>query len=306
MDRRTFISSSAAAALSPLLISKAANASGSTPLRGFMLDTADKREIQEDIARLVNLGATIVRFPIYFSSRPSLEEWLDLLEAAYSVTALSNTVLVIDIHHPGSLANSTIENVNDFVAKWSRIAERFSGRRRRIWYDLCNEPEPMTLDGFTWRDAALLAAQAIRRYDNRHRIVFSAEGSTTFGASQFTPLPGISRQILQFHFYNWPDLQFNLAPAYPTSGSDYTRRNMDRLLREVNNVGKRHNMPIYIGEVAINQAHPNAPRFLRDFTSICDQLGIHLTVHAYRESEVWDYERNPRAWNVLTRWLKKD
>lgn len=118
-------------------------------------------------------------------------------------------------------------------------------------------------------------------------------------------VPGISRQIITFHFYNWwthlqrPDAK----GAYPSG--NYNRDSLKRLLQEVRQVRDRHHIHVYIGEVAIRTDHPNAPRFLRDFTDLCEELDIPLTVHAFREALVWNYEKNPSAWSVLTRWLKR-
>ncbi len=302
MDRRTFIASIAGSSLVPLFSSAAIGTSANR--KGFMLSTLDIATIGADITRIADLGGTIVRFPLYFSYEPSLQVWFDRLEAAYAVSYQRGVILVIDIHHPSGLhspENQNIYDVDDFVNKWIAIAQRFANRGR-VWYDLCNEPPSRTPQNIPWRDVALRAAQAIRRYDNRNKIVFAAPGTTTSAANRFTPLSGITNQVLQFHFYNWSDLQFNLSPSYPSG--NYTRENLQRLLQEVSNAGKRHRLPVYIGEVAINQAHPNAPRFLRDFTSICDQLGIHLTIHAYREADIWNYENNPRAWQILTSWLR--
>lgn len=312
MDRRTFITSLVGSSLVPLFVSRATNASGNN-LKGFMLSTVtvDAETISADISRIADLGGTIVRFPLYFSCEPNIQVWLDKLEKAYAVSSQRGVVLVIDIHHPSSvlettrcveLGDSTIRDINDFVNKWSVIAQQFANRER-IWYDLCNEPQSRTPQNIAWRDVALQAAQAIRGYDNHNPIVFSAPGTTTTPARRFTPLPGITNQVLQFHFYNWQGLQFNLAPPYPSGY--YTRANLSRILQEVHNAGERHNLPVYIGEVAINQGHPNAPRFLRDFTSLCDEFGIHLTIHAYREASIWNYENNPRAWQVLERWLQR-
>lgn len=313
MDRRTFITSLVGSSLVPLFASNATGASGN--LKGFMLSTLENVEtIKADVARIAALGGTIVRFPLYFTCQPDIQVWLNKLEAVYAVSNQHRVILVIDIHHPSPIPDptkcieqdSTIRDVDDFVNKWSVIAKQFANRGR-IWYDLCNEPKPYAYipnnKQIAWKGVALRAAQAIRKQDSRNTIVFAARGTTTADANSITPLSGITNQVLQFHFYNWSALQFNLAPRYPSG--KYTRENLRRLLQGVSNAGKKHRVPVYIGEVAINKDHPNAPEFLRDFTSLCDQLGIHLTIHAYREAPLWNYENKPQAWQVLTSWLQK-
>ncbi|MCY7277524.1 MAG: glycoside hydrolase family 5 protein [Phormidesmis sp. CAN_BIN44] len=272
--------------------------------KGFMLGTAGRSSeaIKADAQHLIGLSATLIRLPIYFSYEPQISVWLNTIDAVLSVCEPSNVVVVVDVHHPGSRQDSTIENEGDFINKWSQISQRFANRRL-VWFDLCNEPNHPD-----WRNIALRTAQAIRQPGINNRIIYAAPGTTTRGASRFEPLPGITNQTLQFHFYDWVNVQCptgqcsELAP-YPSPNR--TREDLRNQLIKVADVGKRHKMPVYIGEVALPHYHPNAPRFLRDFTSICDELGIHLSVHAFREADIWNYEKNPKVWKVLTDWLRR-
>jgi hypothetical protein len=282
-----------------LLRSKIAEAASTR--KGFMIETLQPTEnIKSQVQHLASLGATLIRFPIYFSYEPSIQVWLDKIATVLSVCESTRTVLVIDMHHPGSSKDSTIENVDDFVNKWRQIAQRFANQRY-AWFDLCNEPNHSQ-----WREVALRAAQTIRQQGSNNRIVYAATGTTTRGASRFQPLPGIANQTLQFHFYDWVDVQCptgqcTTLATYPSPGR--TREALQNRLSEVAKVGRVHSMPVYIGEVALPHYHPNAARFLRDFTSICDDLGIDLSIHSFREADIWNYEKNPNTWRVLTSWL---
>jgi hypothetical protein len=82
-----------------------------------------------------------------------------------------------------------------------------------------------------------------------------------------------------------------------------TADDLNRLLDRVQAAGIRTGLPVFIGEVAISRQHPNAPRFLRDFTAKCEARCIHLAVHAYREADIWNYELNPSAWAQIGAWL---
>lgn len=283
---------------SPLIANDPVAAGVTGPREGFMLGTLkDGGSIASDITVLANLGARIVRFPVYFSYEPSLSVWLGRIDAALAVTSARGMVLVIDFHHPGPEFNSTISNVSDFVSKWSQVASRYRANSAQIWYDLCNEPNHSS-----WRDVALQAATAIRRLDTQHRIVYAVKGPTTNGISNFEPLPGISNQAIEVHFWDWTDVQFNNKP-YPSTGR--TREDLRAILQRCSLRERQLGIPVYIGEVGITQSHPNAPRFLRDFTDICDAEGLGLTVHAFREAAVWNYELNSSAWSVLTSWLAR-
>lgn len=263
----------------------------SGPREGFMLatDWRDGAAIASDVNTLANLGARIVRFPVYFNNEPSLAVWFARIDAVLPTIAARNMVIVIDFHQ--------FSNTDDFVWRWGQVASRYRSNGANIWWDLLNEPSLPD-----WRQVALRAAQAIRQVDNAHRIVVAVKGTTTTPISSATPLPGISNQAIEVHFYNWDDVQKNGRP-YPSAGR--TREALRALLHECAVREAALGVPVYVGEVAITATHPNAPRFLRDFTSICDDEGLGLTVHAFREAQVWNYELNPAAWAVLTDWLSR-
>lgn len=271
--------------------------------QGFNLGPSELTPQQ--IHLIANAGGDLVRLPCHFGRSPGFPPegywfndvgyWLNLADAAQQVCEQRGMVLVIAFQPRG--LDFDAQGTDDFVRAWQIFVERFSGRQGRIWYELGNE-----VTHPAWRDIALRAAQAIRRFDTRHAIAFSPRGTTTDPAATFTPLPGISNQILTFHYYDWWDVQYGGVP-YPSGGR--TRDILRQRLQRVADAGRRHGLPVYISEVAILQYHQNAPRFLRDFTSICDEFGIHLTVHAYREWDGWNYELNPAAWSVLTAWLAR-
>ncbi len=291
--------------------------SNALPRRGFMLETIsiDIAGTQSDVHAIADKGGNLVRFPVYFStSYCDVTCWMNFAEAVHTVANQRGIVMVIDFHHPGSCDVgspncSTITDENDFVAKWGMFAQRFANKPR-IWYDLCNEPNHPE-----WSRVALRAAQEIRRYDTHTAIVYAAKGATTSPASSssFRPLPGISNQIIEFHFWDWGTTVqspfSNISSKYRYVGSagstNYTLAQLQARLENVRRFGATHRVPVYIGEVGIYQGHQDAARFLRDFTTECDNKGIHLTVHAFRESPAWNYELNYNAWRILTSWLHK-
>lgn len=268
----------------------------SEPRRGFTLETAVQpiEETLADIEAIADLGGTVVRFPCYLWANPDITYWLPRIFETQAVCQRRNLILAVTFHVPPQVFQSR-QGRTYFVDCWRAVAECLANRPGRVWYELANEP-----DHPQWPDIALRAAQAIRRHDSRRAIAYSARGVTTDPAGRITPLPGISNQVIVFHYYDWPDVQFTMD-SYPRAGR--TREILRQRLERVADAGRRNGVRVYISEVAIFRDHPNAPRFLRDFTSICDDLNIHLTVHSFREADVWDYEKNPAAWNVLKNWL---
>lgn len=285
------------------------------PRRGFMLSPAlnNPTQTEQEIDHLASLGANIGRLPIYFSFEPSVDTWLNFTDLVYQRCNLRRVNLVIDFHHPSpGLLGSTIVDEDKFVENWGRFAQRFAnipGRRISIWYDLCNEPNHAE-----WARVALRAAQEIRRYDSHSAIVYAAKGTTTGPASSsFRPLSGITNQIVEFHFWDWystvqspsPNNYRYVGNAGSASSTNYTLAQLQAKLESVRIFGVTYGVSVFIGEVGIYQGHRDAARFLRDFTNECDSKGIPLTVHAFREASVWNYELNPDAWRILTVWLSR-
>jgi len=122
------------------------------------------------------------------------------------------------------------------------------------------------------------------------------------------PLSGISNQELVFHLWDWKnDVQsWTRTPPYryPTNPG----RNFGRLrskIKTIRSYGNYWGVPVYLSETGISRYHPDAAAFLMDVCSLCDTYNIHLTLHAYREAQVWNYEANAAAWMVVTAWMSQ-
>lgn len=288
-------------------------ASASSIGKGFNVNTyfRDPSALAAEIEYLGDIGANLVRFPLYFDVAPDLNYWFVQIDRALSVTERRGMTLVIDYHTP----EITAANANLFVERWGLIASRYASRSGHIWYDLKNEQGNGQIGTRTWKQLATLAAQSIRQSDTRHKILYSPTGSTTGQASSISPLPGISNQGIAFHFWNWPDIQrtdgnFSLYPYRPYPDGSRTREAMRASLQEVKNITTKFpGTNVFIGEVGIIRNHPNAPRFLRDFTDISESMGIPVTIHSFDgrawPASPWNYELNTSAWTVLTNWLAR-
>lgn len=141
-------------------------------------------------------------------------------------------------------------------------------------------------------------------------IVYSVPKDTTQHLENFEPLP-IENQVITFHFWDWAfqgsaNLKYpNKEPGmYPHPQDGWTYAGINSLLSKADRI-RDMGCEVYIGEVGINSANPSAARFFRDFTEACKHHGFDLTIHAYKEDPMWDYEANNHtAWQVLLDWLK--
>jgi hypothetical protein len=282
----------------------------SLPAPGEATAQADAR-IVRDIRDLSTLGANLFRFPVYYTHIDNTPYWIERVHAALTACEQRSCALVIVFFIPMD-STRRIPNREGFYTAWEAFATAFA-RRGDLRYDLVNEPEDEN-----WPQIALVAAQRIRRIDSRHTIIYPSRGITTAHAPTIKPLPGISNQMIEFHFYDWSvqadDIQYynplagetSNPPQYGGTTARRTKAELRARLERVAQCQQRTGTPCYIGEVAIPAYNPTAGRFLRDFTSLTDEFNIPCTIHAYREAAVWDYyARNPNAWNALREWLAR-
>lgn len=281
-------------------------------LRGMMMATGgDDNEMLRRVQAVRSLGATCIRYPIYLGWQPDLNRWIAQIKHIQPFINSQGMTIIVDIHQanrgePGFIG---IRDQLQFERDWVQIASAL-GNRSNVWLDLLNEPAmPMSV----WRPIAQRTAQSIRRVNQASTIVFACPGAdVSTHINSLRPLDGIANQALTLHFWNWAggssltgDVQsvYQSIP-YPSANRGRTKERMDQLLDGVAGLRSRYGVPVLIGEVGISATHPNAPRFLRDFTSSARQRRIHVCLHAFREADVWNYERNPAAWSVVTAWLR--
>jgi hypothetical protein len=315
--RRAFLKVVAGAAVAGLSVETAALAARQQ--KGFMLPTPlPVEDSRAQIEYLASLGANLVRYPVYLSVQPSINAWISLIDPLLDTCEARGVRLVLDLHHAGPLLwvtdhwESHILDNDAFVRFWERMADRYRGRGDSILYDLWNEPRSRTRDPrrpVTWQEIALRAARAIRARDSRHPIIYSVVGTTTRNVERLqSVLPGIRNTMLQAHFYDFTRLQHpenTGAVRYPDSTLGYTRARMEARLKALWSAGRRLRIPVFVGETAIRFDHPDAPLYLQHFTELAEKYGIALTLHAFREADVWNYENNPAAWQVITDWLAR-
>jgi hypothetical protein len=317
LDRRMFLKVAFGAAVTGVSTPRPSLAARNQ--KGFMLATLlPTEELVAQVEYLAGLGANLIRFPVYLSYLPSINAWISRIVPVLSTCEARNVRLVLDLHHAGPLVwvndhwESQILDNDAFVRFWERMAVQFRNRGDHLLYDLWNEPRSRTRDPrrpVTWQEIALRAARTIRARDSRHTIIYSVVGTTTRNVEQVrSVLPGIGNTMLQAHFYDFTRLQDpeNTGQVrYPDASLGYTRARMEARLKALWSAGRRLRIPVYVGETAIRFDHPDAPLYLRDFTDLAGKYGIPLTLHAFREATVWNYENNPEAWQVVTDWLAR-
>lgn len=290
-----------------LLMGASPRAAGQS-LRGFQMSTGSTASAITDLQYLNGLGATMVRFPVYFSFEPSVDVWIQRADAVLAEAARRNMTVVVTFHHPTvGVWGSSIANEADFRARWRRFAQGLKSRRN-AWFNLANEPRG-SYNGRSWRDIAQTVGTDIRKIDGSRKIVVAVPSTRLSGLRSFSP-PKLSNIVVEAHAYDWAPEQGTSISPYPDRSINWTKSDIAARLQWAVDFKKQTGITVYIGEVAVcsvenGQANPYAAAFLRDFTAECKKKALPLTLHAFREAGVWNYEANPSAWAVIVAWLRK-
>lgn len=311
------------------LFAVAAPKSDAQVRKGFMLATTGHFDmLWQDINRVLDpyqIGASIVRFPIYLSVSEDIDGyWMPRIVAAMGVCQSRNAILVLDLHHPNTSEYAFNPNTGQmehygqgiiidppaFVERWRYLANRFRGQPN-IWFDLCNEPRLLhgVLKNWSWQKVARSAVYAIRKVDPTRPFVYALNGSTTRIPTNFTPLlnsagVALTNQIVEAHFWNWGDKLQLPGAKYPNPAKGYTREAMKDELRPLRDMRTRYGTPILIGEVGFRADSIYCAPFLRDFTQVSTGYGFSTILHAYNEAPIWRYEVTPTWDSVILPWLR--
>ena len=305
--------------------------------RGAMLAGRVSKIAEDDFATLASWGANLVRYQMMqdFVAGGSAAEkrndprWLDqaLYDAhlAETLGILETNVLpwatahgmrvVVDLHQTPGGRNKRGENrmffeerfAERYVEIWREIAALFRGDPRIYGYDLVNEPKQNGPAPFPFDALEKAAAEAIREIDPDATIVVAPNGmGQPAGFRNFSPL-AMDNVVYTTHCYAPMAFTHQGLPGWPGKAEDGFRypnpeKGWDKdairaALAPVADFARRHHARILVGELSAITWAQGAGDWIRDCTEVLDELGWDWCYHAFRESAVWDVEREWRGWN---------
>jgi aryl-phospho-beta-D-glucosidase BglC (GH1 family) len=283
----------------------------------------DTHHNELDYARISGWGMNVVRF--YMNYRTFEDDaapfvykdegfaWLDM---NVKWAKAHGVKLILNIHVPqggfqsdgdGSSLWTDPRNQERLIALWRAIASRYANEPTIAGYDLLNEPS-VTESKEQWRSLAERTIAAIRTVDDNHLIVIERLGAIAGDWSLDDELNFFlvsdANVAYTFHFYlpvaytlqsaSWTT--FGEGGRYPDetrtewlNGVEY-RRNRAYLEAALDNTlawGKRHDVPLYLGEFgAITYCFENDRGGIAWVSDMLDALlarSVHFTYHAYHE-----------------------
>ncbi len=289
-------------------------------LRGVMYGPHGR---EEDIRKLAEWGANLIRWQFYWYDGSFPEKRMDLalydqwLEATMAevdrLLPLCEQLgirVIIDLHTPPGATESRqsaifqkAEYQKKFLEVWEKLARHYKDKPAIWGYDLLNEPAegsvaPGLLD---WHALADLTAHRVREIDSKRAIIvepgpFGSWGNLPF----FEPIavPGI---VYSVHMYD--PLAFThqgVLDGYPTGveypgmvrGVLWNKDKLREILAPVREFQKDYTVPIFVGEFSAIRWAPgdSAARYLRDCIEIFEEYGWDWAYHAFREWHGWNVE----------------
>ena len=286
------------------------------PLRGCMLP--GRATTEDDIETLHRWGATLARFQImrnWFMDNDcqDLDEYavwvdsrLDNLEDVLRWAGERGMKICIDLHSPpgGKRPGDRAMNMffdekyaDAFVETWKRIAARFKGNPAIYGYDLVNEPVQKEAAPFSYWELQRRAAEAVRAIDPDTPIVMESNLSAAPSAFRYLSPLAMGNVIYQIHLYKPHDYTHQgvrgvpVGAVWPDPAMGRDRDLLRRALEPVRDFQRRHGARVYVGEFSAASRAPGAENYLRDCIELFGEYGWDWTYHAFRESPVWNVEK---------------
>ena len=291
------------------------------PLCGCMLP--GRATTEDDIETLHRWGATLARFQImrnWFMDNDcqDLDEYarwidsrLDNLEDVLRWAAARGMKICVDLHSPpgGKRPGDRAMNMffeekyaDAFVETWKRIAARCAPILQTTGpviygYDLVNEPVQKEAAPFGYWELQRRAAEAVRAIDPVTPVIVESNLSAAPSAFRYLSPLAMDNVIYQIHLYKPHDYTHQgiqgvpVGAVWPDPGKGRDRDFLRRALEPVRDFQRRHGARIYVGEFSAASRAPGAENYLRDCISLFEEYGWDWTYHAFRESPVWDVEK---------------
>ncbi len=233
---------------------------------------------------------------------------LKAIDKAVASLVQRGKVVVWDLHDNDTLKLHESGDVEGFVTFWKEIAQHYKGKYKTdVAFELMNEPQFQS-NASKWYDIQRKTVAAIRKIDPARTIVVSGTGYSNIPQMQQLPKLAESNLIYTYHSYDPFDFTHQGAtwagdyvkvlkgvpfPASPEGvqpllsstpqpyrqwlenygKSRYGEKNLAELLAQAASYGKKHNVPVWLGEFgAFPPVSPPESRknWFRSFRSAMD------------------------------------
>jgi endoglucanase len=299
---------------------------------GNMLDApyegAWGSRVKDDYPALVRqAGFGHVRLPVRWSAHAARDAsaqidpvFMARVDQVVDRLLAQGLTVVLDMHHYRQLDGDALDagevkvEAADvklrFLSMWRQIAEHFSGRSERLWFELYNEPHG-SLTAAAWNDLASRTLRVVRASNPERVVVIGPAQWNSAHALASLTLPPDANLVVTIHDYE-PFLFTHQGATWvaPSSGRPTGVRCCDaqqrQQLAEPLDIGarwaQRHGVPLWLGEFGAYGGPPNRPNDMAsrvEYTRLVrDAAEQHGIPWAYWEFDAGFgiYDRESREW----------
>jgi aryl-phospho-beta-D-glucosidase BglC (GH1 family) len=276
---------------------------------------------EKDFERVASMGMNVVRFYLNYKTleddqKPYTykQEGWDWIDKNIAWAKKNNVYLILNIHVPqgGFQSNGeglalwdVPENQKRLKALWYNIAKRYRKEPGIAGYDLVNEPV-VSESIEQWKTLAQQLADTIRKADKAHVLIVERLSAVKKSYKSFNEdnnlfLINDPNTMYTFHYYypfkythqNVKGPNMGEGGKYPDETITEPRgqvRNKAYLEAELNKYlafGKKHNVPLYLGEFGVIkytfEEGRGGERWVSDMVDLLKRNHVHFTYHVYHE-----------------------
>jgi len=279
---------------------------------------------EEDFKKISNLGLNCVRLPFNFRLIEE-EGGIDWLERSLDWCEKYNVYCILDMHaapgcqnsdwHADSDGESFLWDDETYQKRtfnlWQLLAESFKDRDIIAGYDVLNEPVIRKAPKRKLRNFYKELVKHIREVDKRH-IIF-LEGNLWAQVLEDIGEPFTDNLSYSVHYYHPLDFTFNFHRGlrYPgkIQGEFWNRERIKRGLEGYYNLGRKWNIPIFVGEFGINIRSGKGDgelAWIQDILKTFKEFGFHWTYWPYKTIANSTYPDGLYTYVSNPPWVRRD
>lgn len=249
-------------------------------------------------------GFTCIRIPITWhkhtgnSSPYTIDAaWLNRVEEIVDWGLARGLYIIINAHHEDAIkANYSQATTRDkFDSIWRQIAERFKNKSDKLFFEMLNEPIPMTQAQLNDLNARVLAI--IRTTNPTRIVIFSGIQYTNSAELLATKIPDVNDQYLMAYYHSYDPWNF-AGLGNGTWGTPSDVAATITKCNQVSNWSTTNNIPVLLDEYgAVGKCDYNSKMFY--LATVTEQaLNHNIGVCNWDDGgDFQSYLRTQRKWN---------
>lgn len=267
---------------------------------------------EDDFAAIAQAGFRSVRVPIRWSAHTATRPPYEVSEAIFrrvewvlEQALEAGLAAMVNVHHYDEIFRDPAGHEERLVAIWEQVASRLRDQPPEVVFELLNEPHD-ALDAERWNALHPRLLAAVRASNPERVVVLGPDRWNAIGQLRHLQLPaGDRRLIVSVHYYepfrfthqgaSWvgPRSQEWLGTEWHDTPE--ARREIERAFAAAAEWGRRHGVPINLGEFGAYSRADLASR-VRWTRAVRDAAEAHGFSWHY-----WEFASGFGAWDPRTR-----